>query len=66
MTESQIKIIEAAYPMFMEHGYKGTTTSEISKVAGINESTIFRNFKNDVLKLNVVMHQKLVGSCNKI
>ncbi len=46
MTDSQIKIIEAAYPMFMEHGYKGTTTSEISKVAGINESTIFRNFKN--------------------
>ncbi len=46
MTESQIKIIEAAYPMFMEHGYKGTTTAEISKVAGMNESTIFRNFKN--------------------
>ncbi|MGB4588646.1 MAG: TetR/AcrR family transcriptional regulator [Clostridiaceae bacterium] len=46
MNESWIKIIEAAYPMFMESGYKGTATADIAKAAGINESTIFRNFKN--------------------
>lgn len=46
MNESWIKIIEAAYPMFMENGYKGTATADIAKAAGINESTIFRNFKN--------------------
>lgn len=46
MNESWIKIIEAAYPMFMESGYKGTATADIARSAGINESTIFRNFKN--------------------
>lgn len=46
MNESWIKIIEAAYPMFMKNGYKGTATADIAKAAGINESTIFRNFKN--------------------
>jgi len=46
MNESWVKIIEAAYPMFMENGYKGTATADIAKAAGINESTIFRNFKN--------------------
>jgi len=46
MNESWIKIIEAAYPMFMESGYRGTATADIAKAAGINESTIFRNFKN--------------------
>lgn len=46
MNESWLKIIEAAYPMFMKSGYKGTATADIAKAAGINESTIFRNFKN--------------------
>lgn len=45
MNETWIKIIEAAYPLFMENGYKRTTTADIAKSAGINESTLFRNFK---------------------
>lgn len=46
MNDTWVKTIEAAYPLFMENGYKKTTTGEIAKSAGINESTIFRTFKN--------------------
>lgn len=46
MRNSTNKIIDAAYPLFMEYGYKKTTTSDIAKAAGINESTLFRNFKS--------------------
>lgn len=46
MNDNNDKIIEAAYMKFMEKGYKATKTAEIATAAGINESTLFRNFKN--------------------
>lgn len=46
MNNNSEKIILAAYPLFMENGYKKTTTAEIARIAGINESTLFRNFKS--------------------
>ncbi|AFM41757.1 transcriptional regulator [Desulfosporosinus acidiphilus SJ4] len=41
-----IRIIEAAKKLFMEHGFKGTTTKMIAEEAKVNEATIFRHFKN--------------------
>jgi len=46
MNDNTEKIIEAAYMKFMDKGYKATKTAEIAKAANINESTLFRNFKN--------------------
>ncbi|WP_088227560.1 TetR/AcrR family transcriptional regulator [Desulfosporosinus sp. FKB] len=41
-----IRIIEAAKQLFMDHGFKGTTTKMIAKEANVNEATLFRHFKN--------------------
>jgi len=46
MNDNTEKIIEAAYMKFMDKGYKATKTAEIAEAANINESTLFRNFKN--------------------
>lgn len=40
------KIIQAAIELVKERGYKAATTKEIAMRAGVNEVTIFRNFKN--------------------
>ncbi|MGI6730783.1 MAG: TetR/AcrR family transcriptional regulator [Anaerovoracaceae bacterium] len=40
------KILDAAVELFGERGYKGTTTLEIALKSGVNETTIFRHFKN--------------------
>jgi len=36
--------LKAAFELFAEKGYEGTTTRSIAKRAGVNEVTLFRNF----------------------
>jgi AcrR family transcriptional regulator len=40
------KIIDAFSELVLEQGYTGATTKKIAEVAGINESTLFRHFKD--------------------
>lgn len=40
------KILEAATKIFTKKGYKGATTSEIAREAGVAEGTIFKHFKS--------------------
>ncbi|KFN02327.1 TetR/AcrR family transcriptional regulator [Bacillus clarus] len=40
------KIVQAAIELVKEKGYKAATTKEIAMRAGVNEVTIFRNFKS--------------------
>ena len=42
--ETQLKIIEATMNLIIDKGYSGATTKNIAKLAGVNESTIFRRF----------------------
>lgn len=42
--ETQLKIIDATMTLIIENGYSGATTKNIAKLAGVNESTIFRRF----------------------
>jgi len=42
--ETRQRIMEAANELFIECGYSETTTLRIAKKAGVNETTIFRNF----------------------
>ena len=44
--ETKIKILEATLNLMVKYGYKGATTRKIAEVAGVNEVTIFRHFKN--------------------
>lgn len=43
---TSVRIIQAAKELFMEYGFKGTTTKMIAEAANVNESTLFRNFKS--------------------
>lgn len=45
MKDTKKKILEAAAELFMQNGFKKTTTRAIASRAGINESTFFRNYK---------------------
>lgn len=42
--ETQEKIMNATMELIIEKGYSGATTKDIARVAGVNESTIFRRF----------------------
>lgn len=46
MDETSQKIIDAAMTLVRDNGYVSTTTKEIARVAGVNECTLFRKFKN--------------------
>jgi AcrR family transcriptional regulator len=48
--ETQQAILDAAKKLFITNGYKGTTTVQIAKEAGISEMTLFRHFpsKDDI------------------
>lgn len=50
-SETKNQIIETAREIFADKGFKGATTSEIAKNAGISEGTIYRHFesKNELL-----------------
>lgn len=43
-TVKQKKIIDAAITTFAEKGYSNTSTSEIAKLAGVAEGTIFKHY----------------------
>ncbi|CAM5797479.1 TetR/AcrR family transcriptional regulator [Brevibacillus borstelensis] len=44
--ETRERILAAARQLMSQKGYKGATTRKISELAGVNEVTIFRHFKN--------------------
>jgi AcrR family transcriptional regulator len=46
MDETSQKIIDAAMTLVRDKGYAVTTTKDIAKLAGVNECTLFRKFKN--------------------
>ncbi|MFZ3072102.1 MAG: TetR/AcrR family transcriptional regulator [Thermodesulfobacteriota bacterium] len=42
--ERKERIVDAAENLFAKKGFKGTTTKEVAKAAGISEAVIFRHF----------------------
>lgn len=53
ITITQKRIIDAALYLISKVGYKGTSTKLIAQTAGVNETTIFKNFKTKELLVNV-------------
>lgn len=41
---TEVRLVEAAVQLFSRHGFKGTSTRDISQLAGVNEATLFRYF----------------------
>lgn len=46
MDDTSQKIIDATMSLVRDNGYTATTTKDIAHMAGVNECTIFRKFKN--------------------
>ncbi len=46
MESTQDRIVTAALRLFGERGFRGTTTAEIARTAGVAEGTIYRYFKD--------------------
>jgi AcrR family transcriptional regulator len=58
--ERRQDILEAALKVFSENGYKGSTTAEIAREAGVAEGTIFRHFVTKKELLTAVLEPKIV------
>ncbi len=46
MDETSQKIIDATMSSIRDKGYAAITTKDIAKLAGVNECTLFRKFKD--------------------
>ncbi len=59
MDDTSQKIIDATMALIRDKGYVATTTKDIAHLAGVNECTLFRKFKNkkDIV-LNGVAQEK--------
>jgi AcrR family transcriptional regulator len=54
----ETKIFAAALDTLVSHGYEGATTQKIAHVAGVNEVTLFRKYRNKAgLFERVIEHQ---------
>ena len=51
---SRQKLLEAAMRVFAESGFRGATTRRIAEAAGVNEVTLFRQFKSKSALINEV------------
>ena len=51
---SRHKLLEAAMRVFAESGFRGATTRRIAEAAGVNEVTLFRQFKSKTALINEV------------
>lgn len=49
---TEVRILEAAVQLFARHGFKGTSTRDIARLARVNEVTLFRYFsrKSDLFR----------------
>jgi AcrR family transcriptional regulator len=59
-------ILEAAERVFGEEGIKGATTREIARVAGVNETTLFRNFASKELLLKAVVEKNMAEALERL
>ena len=55
------QILQTAVNLFSQRGFKGTTTKEIAKAAGVSEAIIFRHFATKDELYGAILHSK---SCN--
>jgi AcrR family transcriptional regulator len=52
------QILQTAVTLFSQRGFKGTTTKEIAKAAGVSEAIIFRHFANKEELYGAILHSK--------
>ncbi len=52
------QILQTAVSIFSQRGFKGTTTKEIAKAAGVSEAIIFRHFATKDELYGAILHSK--------
>lgn len=57
LTKTQQRIVDAALDLISHVGYKSTTTKKIADQAGVNETTIFKNFKSKQILIDTAYKQ---------
>ena len=61
MKDTGQRILDAAIRVFGRDGISGATTREIARVAGVNEVTLFRYFRNK----NELLRQMVLQGCRR-
>ena len=56
---TEARIVEAAVQLFSRHGYKGTSTRDISNLAEVNEVTLFRYFPHKAELFRAAVESRL-------
>ena len=52
------QILQTAVDLFSKRGFKGTTTKEIAKAAGVSEAMVFRHFASKDELYGAILHNK--------
>jgi AcrR family transcriptional regulator len=58
-TVTEVRIVEAAVQLFARNGFKGTSTRDISRLARINEVTLFRYFPHKAQLFSAAAESRL-------
>lgn len=56
--ERREQILQTAVQLFSEKGFKGTTTKEIARAAGVSEAMVFRHFDTKDDLYGAILHSK--------
>lgn len=56
--ERRLQILRVAMRLFSQRGFRGTTTKEIGKAAGVSEAMVFRHFANKEELYSAILDQK--------
>jgi AcrR family transcriptional regulator len=56
--ERRQQLLDVAMKVFASHGFRGTTTREIARVAGVSEAIIFRHFQNKEELYSAILDKK--------
>ena len=52
------QILQTAVDLFSQRGFKGTTTKEIARAAGVSEAMVFRHFENKEALYGAILDNK--------
>lgn len=61
LTEKQKSVLQASLKLFAEKGFNETTTSDIAKLAGVAEGTVYKHFNNKKNILNSILTPFIKG-----
>ncbi len=59
--ERRVAIVEAAKPLFAQHGFAGTTTRQIAQAAGVSEALVFQHFPSKAALYREILDQGCEG-----